>query len=743
MTALALDLDHAGIRLLSREGADWRVVETVPLDHADLPGAMRALRRTAEGLSPGAVETVLVIPPSQILYTQVELPDRTPLRDADIRKALGGRTPCPADELVFDWRWEGAGIRVAALDVTTLDEAEEFAVTYGFNPVRFTAFPTRAEFPEPPDFGPTQFVRHRAAEDGTLFASRRDRAEAASLPAAVAAAPHAIAAAPRAAAAARPFRRSPQAPRATARGLSRQSLVTVGTAIVTASLLVWGVTTLVRPSPDPALQDRAGGSTQVAAADPSEMEVGPAAFAPATPAPEDDPAIAAPAPPEEPPVEAEVAAVAVPADLPRDAAIALPPESAAAKAVAPALDGPARDGAVPGGPDLDSLAMTAQAALPFLPVLPEFPASQPFGFAAMTPVRERPEAVVLAALETGPEAGWTGAAPLWPGQPDAARAVPAPDALAADPVAQAAPTAPDAPDPGGDAEPYLAALDPSVALGDAAALAEPTTRTSDRFTPGGLPGTETARAEPGIVVTPGSPGRVPPLRPDRSTGTTGTGTIGTGTIGTGTIGTGTASPINPNVAAVEGRTPRTRPGGLIERRERTLLGGLTRSELAERRVRPRPVSAQQTALARIGAGSSAAALEASALPRRRPDTMPELIARAQSAAAVEAARASAPAQTLTAPAAVATAPRTPILPSTGTVAKRATDTNAINLAKLNLIGVFGSAGDRRALLRLPSGRFVRVQVGDRVDGGQVASISDNELRYVKGGRRLTLKVPSG
>ncbi len=187
----------------------------------------------------------------------------------------------------------------------------------------------------------------------------------------------------------------------------------------------------------------------------------------------------------------------------------------------------------------------------------------------------------------------------------------------------------------------------------------------------------------------------------------------------------------------------TAPSGLVERRERTLLGGLTRSELAERRVRPRPVSAQQTALAKIDNISSAYAVAASALPHRRPDAMQEIIAHAQSMAAMEAARASAPSQTLSAPAAVASAPRTPILPSTASVTKRATETKAINLSKLNLIGVFGSAGDRRALVRLPSGRFVRVQVGDRVDGGQVAAIGDDELRYVKGGRRLTLKVPSG
>ena len=62
---------------------------------------------------------------------------------------------------------------------------------------------------------------------------------------------------------------------------------------------------------------------------------------------------------------------------------------------------------------------------------------------------------------------------------------------------------------------------------------------------------------------------------------------------------------------------------------------------------------------------------------------------------------------------------------------------------MNLIGVYGTASDRRALVRLPSGRYVKVEVGDRIDGGRVAAIRDGELLYVKGGQNVTLRVPSG
>ncbi len=82
------------------------------------------------------------------------------------------------------------------------------------------------------------------------------------------------------------------------------------------------------------------------------------------------------------------------------------------------------------------------------------------------------------------------------------------------------------------------------------------------------------------------------------------------------------------------------------------------------------------------------------------------------------------------------------LPTTRTVAKKSTYANAIDLGDVNLIGVYGSSSNRRALVRMPNGRFVKVQVGDRLDGGKVAAISDGELRYVKKGKNIVLR-PAG
>ena len=82
-------------------------------------------------------------------------------------------------------------------------------------------------------------------------------------------------------------------------------------------------------------------------------------------------------------------------------------------------------------------------------------------------------------------------------------------------------------------------------------------------------------------------------------------------------------------------------------------------------------------------------------------------------------------------------------PSNTLVRKQATLKRALNLRKINLIGVFGTKSTRRALIRLKSGHRVMVEVGDRLDGGRVAAIAKNELRYIKSGENITLSLPRG
>ena len=185
--------------------------------------------------------------------------------------------------------------------------------------------------------------------------------------------------------------------------------------------------------------------------------------------------------------------------------------------------------------------------------------------------------------------------------------------------------------------------------------------------------------------------------------------------------------------------PTPRPEDLDERRERQLYGGLTLEELRARRPPERPQSLQELAAASAAAqGTSELAVASSLLPRSRPASVEaaaiELRARGPAAGASTAA--------LEEP---QVAPPTVDLdiPSNATVSRSATVDNVINLREVNLIGVSGTPTNRRALVRLPSGRFLTVTVGDRIDGGRVAAIGPNSLQYIRNGRNITLEVPSG
>jgi len=90
---------------------------------------------------------------------------------------------------------------------------------------------------------------------------------------------------------------------------------------------------------------------------------------------------------------------------------------------------------------------------------------------------------------------------------------------------------------------------------------------------------------------------------------------------------------------------------------------------------------------------------------------------------------------------IAPAAAAPKVPTKASVSKNATFVNAINLSKTNLIGVYGTPSRRYALIRTGSGQYKKVKVGDRIDGGTVAAITDSEVRYKKGGRILALSMP--
>ena len=297
---------------------------------------------------------------------------------------------------------------------------------------------------------------------------------------------------------------------------------------------------------------------------------------------------------------------------------------------------------------------------------------------------------------------------------------------------------------------YIASIDPDITALDAVALADPRINIAEilrRVPPPPPFGAQLERdargliaATPEGVLTPegafvvlGRPSVVAPPRPRE----------------VATADLALAAPETPAVpvvdAALASFVPRPRPGDLVETRERQLLGGLTVQELSGRRPEPRPLSAQDAAARASlfpGAGDSGNAAPAGAavavseravassrVPRLRPATIADMVA--------EATRGGAQ---ITAAAATTIAPP-PSIPTNADVARVATARNEIRLRDINLIGVTGTPSNRSALVRLPSGRFVRVSVGDTLDGGRVAAIGESSLQYVVNGQNVTLDIP--
>ena len=288
---------------------------------------------------------------------------------------------------------------------------------------------------------------------------------------------------------------------------------------------------------------------------------------------------------------------------------------------------------------------------------------------------------------------------------------------------------------------YQTTLDPGVNFSDAVALPE-----AEELTPGARPDTPSDPPPPGarfelddrgfIAATPegtetpegvtiftGPPPILPPDTPPRAAPEI---------VG----GPAAAAPEDPTIR------PRARPGDLQETRERSILGGRTRTELASFRPRLRPKSAQQEAIEALAeengtdaesddplATATEEAVAVSLKPNTRPSSFASIVAQAQQAAAAEP---------------VSQEQRVAVsIPTATSVARAATERNQISLRKVNLIGVYGKPNGRRALVRMANGSYRKVQVGDRLDGGQVAAIGESELRYVKGGRSVVLKMPQG
>ncbi|WP_146193159.1 hypothetical protein [Maritimibacter sp. 55A14] len=748
----ALSLSHEGIGLLhrARRGV-WTPVGEVSLAAPDMEEALAVLRGTAVGLEGRGFASKLVIPDSEIRYVTVTAEGPSDAeRRGQIEAALEGLTPYAVSDLVYDWCSAGNKVQVAVVARETLGEAEAFAQRHRFNPVSFVARPDPGNFDGEPFFGVTAHaatllgdaavverdtermeIGQPLSQDGegaAPVAKAEEEAPAAADPAppagAVLAASRAIpritpplpvretaeSAPPRPAVAGLPPAPASEAellpaqfaaaPRQAGPGQNagwqatgkqdgaetpprgRTGLaLTVLLILVLIAVAIWSLIFL----PDNPVTRFLGRAPEVETVQ----------EAPPHPAPESAPEVAAEAPP------AALQSGPREADLP-----------SAPQASEPAGD-PSAEAAEATEPEAGSEAapQPEQAPVPLSDVLE----------AELQPEPEpEPEAAQQDASDPDVDLD---------GQPGSAPRIAAGPSPAADKVMTGmdALEPPDIPEAAEDV--FIATADREILPQDPVTLpdfsagpgdARPSTPLSPapagtRFTLDArglvIPTREGALTADGLRVFAGRPRISPPPRPGRA-----------------------AEAALEAVAAPDplaGKTPRPRPDGLTERNEIAQLGGRTRDALSALRPRPRPAG-----VARIPAPDGGAvgevvpesagtrlAVSNARVPRPRPSDFGTIVQGARTTA--QPARSA------------------PILPSRASVTRRATQEDAIRLGDINLIGVYGSAANRRALVRLPSGRYLKVAIGDKVDGGQVAAIGDDSLRYIKRGRAITLKMPSG
>ena len=741
----ALTLTYSGIDLLQRTDDGWRRVGSASLLSADLVADLAELRAKGLALAPEGLRTKLVIPTEQVKYLSI---DTTLTSDADIAEAVDGTTPYALDDLVIDHERSGGRTHIAAVAKETLQEAEVFAKAHGFNPVSFVAVPDPFTFQQEIFFGTTDCAADILGPDavltrdplpvmltGTRIKSRvlvvekgdvtkaAPKAATAPMPATftmdrIIAEYHA---GPRTASGAKatPVVTEPRLPpRAVASPLpvalldpvigeyhsvppqTEVPMIAVAAAGLPRPVVLGGV---MEPTTAPAIPFRPYAVPAGIAA--SVAVLGLALWAFYAPAPSDDTATLQR-------LNTSAALIDVPI-----------PDNAAEISLA--------DAAI--GADVDQVFVDGSAALQQPAPPSDLLAVAPDDLLATTPDQslDRP------------------ATPLLPGA----------DMLATD-LAFIAPEVPalDAPlDVANSEADDTPAISEDIADSEAAQA-----ETESDETPVELAAVE-ADDDSGVTILAVRPSVVPRPRPQ------------TASLPEEDAGQADATAGGVSLAGLQPDTDRTTaaeddlappPGAIRPRLRPDLPEVATNSEEVDALLGGIAFAQPEDIV-----DASEQAVAFSLRPTSRPNNFERVVANARSrqqpapepqatpepepapvvAAAPPAAAAPAPAPAPAAapapppPPAQAAAPVAPqnYAPVPGGVARAATQTNAIRLRDVNLIGVYGQANARRALVRLGNGQYVRVQVGSELDGGQVTAIGDNALNYVKRGTTYALQIPQG
>ena len=737
--ALSLSLD--GIKFMCRVKEGWHLLGQVPLEHLDLNGALEKLRKKGEDHAGGKALCKIILPNDQIKYLSLPSPEAD-VEDA-VAKALEEATPYALSDLAFDYVELVDGIQVAAVAKETLEEAVSFAEEHGFHPVCFVAVPDPADFDAEPYFGATPRAAdlvddpeslqpddapvlnvstgplpvEEEAEPPAAFSSRR-----------LVATPEGDGAAVTLGGATRGLKSSDTSKKKEGEALSNGALKTEGSeSAVSAQEPRFDPATLIaglrqRPEASGEARPRGAARTAVAPAVPESSSDGAIEDAVViSEAPKADPK------PKSKPSELSESIKSVQTEpkvggKPKYLGLILVILLLAFLAGAALWASIFNDDGVAG-------LFSPRNAVETIPLEPV--ATEEFETTALPPVSSETitDSAEIEALDDSEGV-------LLDPVMEAALPTPTGDALyAATGIWDRAPVQPEATDSDTADAIYLASFEPVQETHDAIALptaesfgVDPLVARQNNPVAAGIQidlderGLVIATAEgaispEGIMVYLGKPAAVPASFPDRAA-----------------VQQAVVEETNEELLRLASFRPKARPTDLTEQNERANLGGSTLSEIAQIRPRLRPERAAQ-AVQVVSIDPSAIqeatdqAVLASIRPQSRPSNFASTVKKQQERQASVAV------------------PRTesvaPSIPTTASVARNATQQNAINLRKVNLIGVYGASNDRRALVRLSSGRYKKVQIGDRIDGGRVAAINTSELHYVKGGRTIVLKMPRG
>ena len=90
---------------------------------------------------------------------------------------------------------------------------------------------------------------------------------------------------------------------------------------------------------------------------------------------------------------------------------------------------------------------------------------------------------------------------------------------------------------------------------------------------------------------------------------------------------------------------------------------------------------------------------------------------------------------------VARATKKPSFPKHASIINNATISDIIELNRTNLIGIFGTKQNAIALIRLSSGRVIKVKVGDKFEGWRVLTIYEDKIELANENKQETLRLP--